>query len=318
MQVQPQEIRHTALLFLIIAIVPLIFYPNDLGLELDSSMVLYILVELIYFGLIVYLFMDSPPARIAITASFMCLGFRICAGLCFAILLFLITGVNVGEAFSGGMWLYKPAIMLHTLTTPFILLSLFRTYFNVKEKEEGAKFAYSPASPAQTEEERIPTRPEIATHRQHTQPVIIGAAKDVEPVEKSLKDFDSAVRHVFELSAVKFCVLFDNDGLPVAFAGDDIALRDIWAPIGRLIGEQIQQNLARVGDLVLEGFHLELDAYRLHLASVCEMWLLVGADRQSEELEKVRMGQAVEMIKRIYHQKYMEAEPRQVREETHV
>ena len=317
MQVQPQEIRHTALLFLIVAIVPLIFYPNDLGLKFDSSMVLYILGELIYFGLIVYLFMDSPPAKIAITAAVMCLGFRICAGLCFAMLLFLITGVNAGEAFSGGMLLYKPAILLHTLTAPFILLSLFRSYFDLSEKESGSKFAYSPATSSQAQEERIPTRPEI-TNRPHQQPVIIGAAKDVEPVEKSLKDFDSAVKHVFELSAVKFCVLFDNDGLPVAFAGDNLTLRDIWAPIGRLIGEQIQQSLARVGDLVLEGFHLELDAYRLHLNSVCYMWLLVGADRQSEELEKVRMGQAVEMIKRIYHQKYMETEPKQVREETHV
>lgn len=316
MQVQPQEIRHTALLFLIVAIVPLIFYPNDLGLRFDSSMVLYILGELAYFGLIVYLFMDSPPGKVAVTASLMCLGFRISAGLCFSILLFLITGVPIGEAFGGGMWLYKPAILLHTLTAPFILLSLFRTYFELPDKKGSARFAYSPARP---EEERVATRPEITT-RPAAQPVIIGATKtkEIETVERGHHDFDSAMKHVFDLSAVKFCVLFDDDGLPVAFAGDHLTLRDTWAPIGRLIADQIQGSLGKAGDLVLEGFHLEVDAYRLHLTMVCDMWFLVGADRQSEELEKVRMGQAVEMIKRIYHQKYVEAEPKQVREETHV
>jgi hypothetical protein len=222
--------------------------------------------------------------------------------------------VNLGVALGAGLQAYKPAVLLQTLTTPFILMSLFRIAFGIGKKEKKGKLTISSITDVTDKE---PTVPE-PVRRHTTKPTVIGLQTRPEPIEVTSMDFDSAVRHVNELSAVKFCVLFDLEGLPVAYAGDKPALRDIWAPIGRLIGEQIQTGLSKAGDLVLEGFDLTLDAYRLHAAFVCDMWLLVAADRQSEELEKVRIGQAVEMIKRIYVKRFVDTIPREVAEESHV
>lgn len=314
MHTQAREVRHTVLLFLIVVVVPLIFFPSNLGLAFGASVAVYILAELLYFGIVTSVFLDFPGARVTVAAAAICLGFRLCAGVAFGILLFLMNGEKPGAAFAAGLWSYKPAVLLQSLTAPFVLLSLLRSIFIPRNSKREGRFTITPLS------ETIATaRAKTETgHHQKPQPVVIGAGAPAEPFEAPANNFDAAIRHVFALSAVKFCVLFDAEGLPVAFAGDEPALRDIWAPTGCLLSTQIQTGLARVGDLVLEGFHLTLDAYRLHMASVCDMWLLVGADRNSEELEKVRMGQAVEMIKKTFHQKYVEIQPTVVAEESHV
>ncbi len=314
MQIQAREIRHTVLLFLIVAIIPLIFYPSNLGLGFGISMALYLLLELVYFAVVLTMFLDVPPAKVTASASMICLGFRLCAGFCFGILLLMMNDVGLGVALGAGLQSYKPALLLQTLTAPFILMSLLRILFGIGKREKKGKLTITSISDV-TEKE--PPRPEPA-RRNTTRSTVIGLQTHPEPIEVTSMDFDSAVRHVYELSAVKFCVLFDLEGLPVAYAGDKLALRDIWAPVGRLVGDQIQTGLIRAGDLVLEGFDLTLDAYRLHAVFVSDMWLLVGADRQSEELEKVRIGQAVEMIKRIYVKKFVDTIPREVAEESHV
>ncbi len=315
MQAQARDTRHTVLLFLIVVTIPLIFHPSDLGLKLNIPIALYILGELLYSALVATVFLDFPRARIVAAASAVCLGFRLCAGIGFAILLFLMNGVAAGTAFGDGLWSYKPALLLQTLTAPFILLSVFRSIFGIGSSRRAGKLSITPLWEVKREE---PVQPEIVNRSNPQKPV--AGRRHTEPgaPEPSAHDFNAALQHVFELSAVKFCVLFDGEGLPVGFTGDDMTLRDNWAPIGCLLSQRIQSGLARVGDLVLEGFNLTLDKYRLHMISVCEMWLLVGADRNSEELEKVRIGQAVEMIRRIYHQKYVDLQPTKVAEESHV
>ena len=198
--------------------------------------------------------------------------------------------------------------------TPFILLSAFRLL--LKTQKKALQIKVSVASPSETND-TAPTRPEIF-HRVAVEPVGINHHPRVEPAESAIRDFDAAVRYVVELSAVKFTVLLDAEGLPVAFAGDDITLRDVWAPVGRLVVERIQSSLLKAGDLDLQGIDLSLDIYRLHMASVCGMWLLVGADSHSEELEKVRIGQSVDMIRRVYEQRYVETKPKEVPEENYV
>ncbi len=314
MQIQAREIRHSVLLFFILAILPMIFFPSDLGLKFDTSVILYILAELLYFGLVVSLFLDVRRPKAIISASIVCLVFRLSAGIAFAILLVMMSGVKPGAALGAGLWSYKPAILLQTLTAPFILLSFFRLLFDAGRQKSVGRFTIVPLSA--TEDESTARQEPI--RRPAAQSTIIGRPVQPEFADVHAGDFGDAVQYVFDLSAVKFCVLFDAEGLPVAYAGVEPALRDIWAPIGYLLSEQIQSSVARAGDLVLERFHLTLDAYRMHVSSVCDMWLLVGADRNSEELEKVRIGQAVEMIKRIYHQKYIDTQLREVAEESHV
>lgn len=319
MDLNAREIRHIVLLFLIIAIVPLIFFPSDLGLGFGIPLLVYILAELIFYGSVVFIFLDSPPFRNVVTAAILSVGFRLLVGTVFAMLLVLMKGLSPGDAFANGLWGYKPALLLHTLTTPFVLMSVFRIAFESGSEVIG-KISITPyrdplkgmklASDVGETRREVVARPSA--------PRIVIGQPAVEQSETIPKGFDAAVRHVCELAAVKFAVLIDADGLPVAFAGDEPILRDIWAPVGRLITEQIQSSLLRVSDVVLQAFDLSLDAFRIHATGVCGMWLLVCADRNSEELEKVRMNQAADMIKRTYEQRYIDTSVKKILEESYV
>jgi hypothetical protein len=320
MRIQAREIRHTVLLFLIVAIVPLIFFPNDLGLKFGVSMPLYLLAELVYYGIVISIFLDSPSAKDTVSASTFCLGFRLLAGLAFASLLFLMNAVSPVDAFGSGLWEYKPAVLLHTLTMPFVLMSAIRSVLRaqaVKQKTRIILGSPGDISASSTRPDRIYPRHD-SLPRPVIRPGTVFTGQAPEGGDIPVKGFEAAVRHVFELSAVKFCLLVDEDGLPVAFAGDEEVLREIWSAMGRLLVDQIQSSLLKAGDLVLQGFDLSLDTYRLHAATVCGLWLVVGADRQSEELEKVRIAQAVEMIRKTYEQKYSEIKRREVPEADYV
>jgi hypothetical protein len=322
MQIQPRETRHAILLLSIVIVLPLIFYPKSLGVGFDMSPVLWVILEFLYFGVVLWTINDDPTPKGLSLSLLICFGFRVCAGFGFAMLLVLMNGVNIGQAFGAGLLGYKPAVILHTLSAPFIMLNIVRSLLGTSSRKVRSRFTITSLSDTATEETSQPTQqkaePEYVRKNPPRGRVIPMQPPISETVESAPKNFDNAVNHVFELSAVRFCVLFDSEGLSVAYAGDDIVHRDVWAPIGRLIGEQVQSSLLKAGDLVLQGFDLSLDTYRLHSVSVCGMWLLVGADRQSEELEKVRINQAVEMIKKAFETKYVDTSLQRVPEEYHV
>ncbi len=319
MKLNAQESRHTILLFLIVAIVPLIFFPSNLGLKFGIPLSLYILAELIFYGAVVFVFLGSPPMRNIVTAAILSVGFRLALGTAFAILLFLMKGLSPGSAIANGLWAYKPALLLQTLTTPFVLMSAFRIMFENETRTAG-KITITPYRDPVKKQKPVPEVKEIRREvigKPNAPRIVIGQPVEEQP-DVAPKGFDAAVRHVCELSAVKFAVLIDRDGLPVAFSGDELALRDIWSPIGTLITEQIQSSLRRVSDVVLQAFDLSLDTFRIHATEVCGMWLLVCADRNSKELEKVRMNQAADMIERIYEQRYGNVSVNEILEESYV
>lgn len=322
MQVQARETRHTVLLFLIVIVLPLIFYPKNLGVGFDMSPILWIILELIYFGVVLWTINDDPPLKGLAYSLMICFGFRLCAGVGFAVLLVLMNGVGVGTAFASGLSSYKPAVLLHTLSAPFIMLTILKPVLGMAGQKVKSRFSItrlSEVSPSESDQsEPAKNEPEYVTKNPPRGRVIPMQPAAADTFESSPKSFDHAVDHVFALSAVRFCVLLNNEGLPVAYAGDELVHRDVWAPIGRLLSEQVQSILLRAGDLVLQGFDLSLDTYRLHSVQVCGMWLLVGADRQSEELEKVRINQAVEMIRRTFETKYPDTSSQRAPEECHV
>jgi len=322
MQIQPRETRHAILLFSIVIVLPLIFYPKSLGVGFDISPVIWVILEFLYFGAVLWTINDDPTPKRLSVSLLVCFGFQISAGIGFAVLLVLMDGENVGQAFGAGLMGYKPAVLLHTLSAPFIMLNILRSLLGTSSKKVRGRFTITPLSETVSEETTPAAQPKVEPEYVRKNPprgrVIPMQPAMPDMVESASKSFDNAVNHVFELSAVRFCILFDTEGLPVAYAGDDFVHRDVWAPIGRLIGEQLQSSLLKAGDLVLQGFDLSLDTYRLHSVTVCGMWLLVGADRQSEELEKVRINQAVEMIKKTFESKYVDSSQQRVPEEYHV
>ncbi len=315
MQITNQEYRHAALMAAIVAIVPLIFFPNSLGLKINVSPFLFFLFELAYYWVIFAVFMKGAEVRSVFISGTITFFVRLGVGCLFAILVLITRESSVKMAFAAGLFDYKPAMFLQVISIPFILMTILRAHLGIDLKEK-TPFVMQTLGQTAKEEEESPTRPEVKKEDFSDRKII--GLKTQPVAEKPATGFEDAIRYVGELAAVRFAILVDNRGLPVAFHGDDKSARNLWSAISIYLVDKIREPLARAGSFDLEGFELTLDLYRIHVVKIEELFLFVAADKVSGETEKVRIAQAANMIKKFYHERYSAKPETSAREESYV
>jgi hypothetical protein len=310
MQVSSQEYRQAALMAATVAVVPLLFFPNDLGLKINMSPFLFFLIELVFYWAVFSFTLRGTPVKNVFTAGTVCFFTRLAVGTVFAFLLMGMYGTPMKDAFAAGLYQYKPAMMLQVISFPFIMMTIIRKYFNSTSAKK-TKLVIQSGNP-EVEEQPKP----IAKIDEFNDRKIIGLKATV--AEQQYAGFDEALKYVGELAAVRFAVLIDSQGLPVSFFGENTSLRNLWSAIGVYLVDKINEPLSRAGNYNLEGFELTLDLYRLHVVKVNDLFLLVAADRSSSETEKVRVTQAATMIKKIYDERYNLKPDTKAREDSYV
>jgi hypothetical protein len=292
----------------IVAVVPLIFYPNSLGLGLKLSPFLFLLLELVYYWAVFAVFLKGVEfANIFISGS-ICFFSRLGVGVIFAILVMGMHGTGFKEAFAAGIYRFMPAMVLQVISFPFILLPILKILMPPKS-EKKARLVMQPSLKA----EEKPAKPPAADM---TDRKIIGYKAAV--ADKPFTGFDEALKYVGELAAVRFVLLIDHQGLPLSFYGDNLSLRNLWSAIGVYLVDKINEPLMRAGNFNLEGFELTLDLYRMHVVRVDNLYLLVAAEKSSGDSEKVRVAQAAVMVRKIYQERYSIKPENTAREEIYV
>ncbi len=312
MQDGNQEYRHAVLMAAIVAVVPLIFYPQSLGLKLSIAPLLFLLIELVYYWIIFSIFLKGATFNNIFISGTLCLCFRLVTGAVFALLLMLMYAVSPGEAFSAGIFEYKPAMLLQVVSFPFILLPAFKRLLNLEDKPR-AQAVFQTAD--QIKNEAPPPKPKVPADDMKDRKII---GLKTAAADKPFSGFDEALKYIGETSAVRFAVLIDSRGLPVSFFGNNKSLRDLWSAIGKFLVDELDEPLKKAGDFEFEGFELTLNAYRIHVVKVEELYLFVAADKESGETEKVRVAQAANMVRRIYQERYSIKPDINAREESYV
>lgn len=308
MQISSQEYRHAALMAAIVAVVPLIFFPNSLGLGLKLSPFLFLLLELVYYWAVFAVFLKGVEfANIFISGS-ICFFARLSIGVIFAILVMGMYGTGFKEAFAAGIYRYMPAMLLQVISFPFILMPILKRYMQPKSEKKARLVVQTSAEVEEKQTKSVKT--DMADRK------IIGYKATV--AEKPFTGFDEALKYVGELAAVRFAILIDYQGLPVSFYGENLSLRNLWSAIGVYLVEKINEPLRRAGNYNLEGFELTLDLYRMHVVRIDSLYLLVAAEKSSGDSEKVRVSQAAGMIKKIYQERYSVKPDNTAREEIYV
>jgi len=310
MQVSSQEYRHAALMAATVAVVPLLFFPNDLGLKINMSPFLFLLIELVFYWAVFSLNMRGTPVKNIFTAGTVCFFARLAVGTVFAILVMGMYGTSVKDAFAAGLYQYKPAMFLQVISFPFIMMTIVRNYFNATSPKK-TKLVMQSSSPEKEEQPKPVIKADKVSDRK-----IIGLKATV--TEKQYVGFDEALKYIGEMAAVRFAVLIDRQGLPVSFFGENTSLRNLWSAIGVYLVDKINEPLSRAGNYNLEGFELTLDLYRLHVVNINDLYLLVAADSNTSETEKVRITQAATMIKKIYDERYNLKPDTKAREDSYV
>jgi predicted regulator of Ras-like GTPase activity (Roadblock/LC7/MglB family) len=283
-----KEWRHLLLMTAIIAALPLLIYPHSLGLGFHLGMVWYIVIELAYFFAMFRLLNPKSNNRSALMAVPAVFVGRLLMSAAFFLLLLVMGSVKPAVAITGAFGGYRPALILFSLTAPVVYNSLVNYLL--------PRLEAAPGTPR--------TRPRVTGRSMQREPLAPKQIPEQAAPEFFDHSFDAAVRHVGLYSGVTSALLIDSDGLPVAQFSRELTDVDMWAGLALKIIDQFEETLLKADVSGADRVEFVAGDRRFSMMRVEGMWLLVIAVAATDDLEKIRMQQAADMIAKHYHDKY--------------
>ncbi len=296
MALSVRDTRHIFLVMLIIAALPMLVYPNLLGFDIGLSGVLYFVCEIgFFFATALVLNRDRSVVRGLTSATIFFAG-RLGMSLVFCIYLLLMERVPFGDAVSDAFIGFKPAVFLFSLTAPFVFGSMARGMLGINHRRltrgnQDRKIIDGSPRPAQSFQS--------AQESQHNHHVPVRSAS-----EYFNRSFNEAVAHVGQYSGVQCAMLIDAEGLPVAAWSRGRYDQEMWGALSRRLIDDLGETCLHGGAAKPDSLEFRCGNERFYLQCVADMWLVSIADAASDELEKIRVNQAVEMVTRHLQERY--------------
>lgn len=278
-----REQRLLILLGFFLAVAPLAFFPNDLGIKIGSIPFLLFPFEVLwYFGIYLFLF-SALPLTISLYYGFLTLGLRLVISAVFGILLYLMFPLESVSPVRAGVFTYFPALLMQVTLLPFVVkISLGRAIeLHWREKRRPRKIFLSSLEPAE-EKEDLPN----------------------EKTEEVQPGFEEALDYVMEYSGVEGVILVDGEGLVLSKrlnAGWD---EEEIAPLASLLRKTSSDQLAKIDESPIERIEFISGALWIRLNSIGDFTLMSLAHRSTDELLNIRILKAVEMIEKYLKKKY--------------
>ena len=290
-----RDTRHVVLIALIVATLPMLIYPNYFGVTFQMNMFWYALLELTYYFSVGLILNRRRSVTYTAVAAVLTLTSRLVLSGAFLLLLMVLEQMPVSGAFTNAFDTFKPAILLFSITAPFLFNSTIQMILPARvgrrhlRKSGTAPIIYtSTSTPVMRPPTPIPTAPIM------------------ERTGSELFDhsFTGAVQHVGGYSGVLCAMLIDDEGLPVATWSRGEWDQDLWSALGKKMIDDLLETNLRTGTTPLNTIEYTSGAHRFCLYRAADMWLLSIADVESDELEKIRLHQAAEMIERHCQEKF--------------
>lgn len=116
--------------------------------------------------------------------------------------------------------------------------------------------------------------------------------------------FQSALEYLGEYRGVKGVVVFDIDGLVVDHLSQDNFDAETFSPLVLFMHDNINDVMKRLGEKPVQTIVVKTEDSWITVRRIGDLVLVVNADSETDELLKVRIGQAVDMIKTHLKDKY--------------
>ncbi len=292
-----RDVRQNLLLVLILAALPMLIYPKLLGFNIGLSGWSYIGAEIVYFFLVALTLTRFQSIYKATAAAVITwCGRAIMSGV-FALYLLALERVPILDAWNEAFLAFTPAVYLFTLTAPFAFSSSIRSLLGKTRRlqkrpmdrviiDGSGRSSWTYAQPA-----TAPT----ATRENAA---IRASAEFFD------RDFQHAVQHVGEYSGVLCAILIDGEGLPVSGWSRGRYDQEMWSALASRIVDDFSEVCHKAGTSRPETCEFKTGRERITLQRVADMWLMSIADAATDELEKIRVHQAAEMITRHLQERY--------------
>ncbi len=298
MALSGRETRHIALVTFIMAALPMLVFPRTLGFEFEISLFFYVVLELAYFTVVSWVRNSKLETGQKISAAGLYLFGRLLLSFVFFVYLLMMESITAGAAWIAAFSGYKLSLLLFSLTAPFLYGSSIQTIFGGGRRGKIRRIRPSTRQIITSDSQRMPSRSSLSGFRP-AEPEAPKANQDF-----LARSFDDAVQHVGDYSGVQCAMLLDGEGLPVAGWSRGQFNPEDWAALARLLIDQVDDTCSRGGAQPVEMLEFRSGQQRFYLYRVNDMWLMSIADAASDELEKIRVHQAAEMITRRCNERY--------------
>ncbi len=324
MEINARIVQRLILFTLAALVVPIIVFPYSFGLQLAKGSVITVVWELVFYGIVVYALQRRGGLIHLLPAAGLCLVYRLFLGAVFGLIVAATYGMDVTVSLTLGLSSYLPAVLLHVVATPFILMQVVDQYYQVatqrreKPVEKPAEKTQQPVSSADH------GRTTLAVSRTrgylkddgppvHPDPTTEPAAHMDAPLRETsaplragsdLNGFERAVRYVGEHHTVHLAAVVDGEGLLLAnYRRGDIASED-WAPLALLFVQSNGQLTRRWKLSAPERLNLVLKDKRISVAAIGDRFLMVIAERESDDLLNIRINQALEIVRKYVDERF--------------
>ena len=122
--------------------------------------------------------------------------------------------------------------------------------------------------------------------------------------EKKENMFNKALKYLGEYQGVNEAVIFDSEGLVVGTETSNEFDTESFSAFTLLMLDQINHVLKRLNENPAQTLIIKSNESWLTLERIDNLILVVKAKSETDELLKVRIGQAVEMIKTYLSENY--------------
>ncbi len=299
-----QNKRVMLLFSLILVIIPMVIFPSRLGLPLMSGSAMYMLYEVVFYGVVLYLFRREASLSTLLAGSALLLVYRMALGAVFSLTIVIMYGLGLSVAFSLGMAKYLPAVLLHVLATPFVMK---RYYLNMAHDLSPARRRSGATDSFSTTAHREDTVPQGGHHA----PAVGRQFEPIRPQQSVGDDdnqFEKAVMYLGEAASVKLAVLTDEEGLSLARFTRSDEDEELWGPLALILdghNRRVLNQYRRGGEP--EKIDITTRNGRILVRRIEHVILVVLAEHDADETLQIRIAQAADMIRKYMSERYSPA-----------
>jgi hypothetical protein len=320
MELNGQISRRIIIFSLGAMILPLVVFPARLGTEVARASLINALYELVYYGVVVYIFHRRTTLLKLVQGAGVCLIYRMAMGAVFGLLVAAMYSMQVRASLTLGMSGYLPALLFHAAVAPFILKPVVAQLYPATGATHRPLVAPPPPPERRKAASIEKTAPVIAhVHRPVSKepiaPSTPASRPTVRPVPSRLSEsggvsardgsgFDRAVNYVGEHSSVHLAAVVDSEGLLLAGYRRGQVDPEDWAPLALLFLDGNRQVLERARIVGLEKVDLVLKDKRVVVASPEGCHLVVFSERHDDDLLNIRINQGLDMINKYVAERY--------------
>ncbi|MCP4568545.1 MAG: hypothetical protein GY841_13290 [FCB group bacterium] len=304
--------RLILLLSLILIIVPMVVFPNRMGMTLASGSTIYMFSEIVYYGFVLYLFRRDISLVALIVGSALTFVYRMALGAVFGLAIIMMYGIESSIAFSLGVTKYLPAVLLHVASAPFIMRAVYLQLAADMVPPQNKRIS----RPTPIAEDFAPVNnnnPVTGINSKAVNRPVLKEFNVEQPTGPTLYSddenlFERAIAYLGEIASVRMALLVTEEGLVLARMSRCDEDGDLWAPLAISLESGIDHILDRFQQRSqAEGLDLSTQNKRIILRRVEHVILMILADPDIDETIHIRIAQATDMVRKYMSERYSPA-----------